>query len=60
MSKDKQNIKFDVHTCRYCNGDENIFDLREIEIRNQSGLVTSKKETICSSYKFDNNKVKDE
>ena len=60
LGKDKQNIKCEVHSCRYCNCDENTRDLREVEIRNQSGLATEKKETICSSYKLDKDKVKDE
>lgn len=60
MKKDKQNIKCDVHSCRYCNSDEEHCDLREIEIKNQSGLALEKKETICSSYKLDKDKIKDE
>ena len=59
LKKDKQNIKCDVHLCKYCNSDDNHCDLREIEIKNQSGLATEKKETICASYKLDKSKVED-
>jgi len=57
MSKEKQNIKCDVHTCKYCNCEENHCDLREIEIKNQSGFAASKKDTICASYKLDKGKL---
>lgn len=60
LSKDKQNIKCDVHSCKYCDCEENHCDLREIEIKNQSGLATSKKDTICGSYKLDKDKVVEE
>lgn len=58
--KDEQNIKCDVHSCKYCDSNENHCDLREIEIKHQSGFASSKKDTICSSYKFDKDKINEE
>ena len=60
MSKDKQNIKCDVHTCKYCDCDHDHCNLREVEIKNQSGLTSQKEETICASYKLDKEKMKEE
>jgi len=59
LNKKKQSIKCDVHSCRYCNCEENHCDLREIEIKNQCGLAGDKKDTICASYKLDNSKMED-
>ena len=52
--ENKQNIKCDVHTCKYCNCDCDVCELREIEIKNQCGCgpATDKNQTICSSYKI--------
>ena len=59
MEKNKQNINCDVHSCKYCNCDDDYCDLREIEIKNQSGLAMDEKETICSSYELDDEKLED-
>lgn len=59
MEKNKQNINCDVHSCKYCNCDDDHCDLREIEIKNQSGLAMDEKETICSSYELDDEKLED-
>lgn len=56
MEKNKQNINCDVHSCKHCNCEENHCDLREVEIKNQSGMATDEKETICSSYELDEKK----
>ena len=55
--KEKQNIKCDVHSCKHCNCDEDHCGLREVEIKNQSGVAKDEKETICSSYELDNERV---
>ena len=47
LGKEKQNIKCDVHHC----------GLIEVEIKNQSGVAKNEKETICSSYELDNERV---
>lgn len=60
LGKENQNIKCDVHSCKHCNCDENHCDLREIEVKNQSGFATDEKETLCSSYKLDEEKMEDE
>lgn len=60
LSKEKQNIKCEVHSCKYCNCDDDHCDLREIEVKNQSGLATDKDETVCSSYKLDKEKTEDD
>mgnify|MGYP004506188001 FL=1 len=49
LGKDKQNIKCDVHSCKHCNSEEDHCDLREIEIKNQSGMAKDSQETLCSS-----------
>ncbi|MGM9878472.1 MAG: DUF1540 domain-containing protein [Bacilli bacterium] len=59
MKKDKQNINCDVHSCKHCNCDENHCDLREVEIKNQSGMAMNEKETICSSYELDEEKTEE-
>ena len=56
LGKDKQNIKCDVHSCKHCNSEEDHCDLREIEIKNQSGMAKDSQETLCSSYKLDDEK----
>lgn len=53
LKKEKQNINCDVHSCKHCNNDENHCNLREVEIKNQSGVAKDEKETICSSYELD-------
>lgn len=55
----KQIINCDVYSCKFCDTDLEKCDLREIEIRNQSGLALEKEETICSSYKLDDEKYED-
>lgn len=60
MKKDKQNINCDVHSCKYCDCENDHCDLREIEIKNQSGVASDEKDTICSSYKLDKSKQKKE
>ncbi len=57
LGKEKQNIKCDVHSCKHCNCDEDHCSLREVEIKNQSGVAKDEKETICSSYELDNERV---
>ena len=57
LGKEKQNIKCDVHSCKHCNCDEDYCGLREVEIKNQSGVAKDEKETICSSYELDNERV---
>ena len=57
LGKEKQNIKCDVHSCKHCNCDEDHCNLREVEIKNQSGVAKDEKETICSSYELDNERV---
>ena len=59
LEKNKQNINCDVHSCKYCNCYDDHCDLREIEIKNQSGLAMDEKETICSSYELDDEKLED-
>ena len=58
--KDKQKINCNVHTCKHCNCDEDCCALREIEIKNQSGQATDKRETICNNYELENEKMEDE
>lgn len=60
MEKNKQNIKCDVHSCKYCDCDKNHCNLREIEVKNQSGLASEEDETLCSSYEFDKEKYEEE
>lgn len=60
LEKERQNIKCDVHTCKHCNCEENHCNLREVEIKNQSGLTSQKEGTICASYKLDEEKMKEE
>ena len=52
LKEEKQNIKCDVHSCKHCNKDEDHCNLREVEIKNQSGLAQDEKETLCSSYEL--------
>lgn len=59
LEKDKQRINCDVHSCKHCNCDEDHCDLREVEIKNQSGMATNEKETICSSYELDDEKMEE-
>ena len=56
-NKDKQVIKCSVHDCKHCNCDDDHCGLREVEIKNQSGVAKNEKETICSSYELDNERV---
>ena len=60
MSKDKQNINCDVHTCKHCDSVNDHCNLREVEIKNQSGLTKEKDGTICASYKLDKDKIEEE
>lgn len=53
LKKDKQNINCNVHSCKHCNCDLDECKLREIEVKNQSGLAKDEKDTICSSYELD-------
>ena len=43
LGKEKQNIKCDVHSCKHCNCDEDHCGLREVEIKNQSGVAKDDK-----------------
>lgn len=60
LDKDKQNIKCDVHSCKYCDCEENHCDLKEIKIKNQSGLAMTEEGTLCSSYKLDKEKCEED
>lgn len=54
MGKKDQHIKCEVHSCRYCNCDDNVCKLKEIEIKKQNDCTcaTEKDDTICASYKI--------
>lgn len=53
-NKNNQHIKCNVHSCSYCNCDENVCKLKEIEIKKQSGCECAIEEddTLCASYKI--------
>ena len=54
MKDKKQKIGCDIHSCKYCNCDNNLCELRKIEIKKQAGCecATTKDETICASFKL--------
>lgn len=54
--KKKQMIKCDVHTCKHCDCKSDVCNLEEIKVENQLNDATNKDETICSSYKQNENK----
>ncbi len=59
MGKGKQSISCDVHSCKYCDCEEDSCTLKEIKVKNENGMATEKEETICASYKLDDDKIED-
>ena len=52
MENNKQKIKCDVYSCRYCNCDDKSCMKEEIQVCNCLN-DTKKEATMCSSYKKD-------
>lgn len=55
MNKDKKNIKSHDHSCNQCDCKDDHCEVREVEIKNQSGLTSDENMSIDSYNNLENN-----
>ena len=48
LNKDKKNIKSHDHSCNHCDCKDDHCEVREVEIKNQSGLTSDENMSIDS------------